>query len=109
MINTCSNATMPFFNSLKNISILRVISTPRNIHFKMRYLLVMNFEEVRLNDDNYYLYKNICCNNMQSISKYFSTICVFTLKRHFTIFIQILKDVVFFFNFEFSVSEIHLI
>lgn len=73
-------ATMPFFNSLKYISILRVISAPRNIFFKMKYLLVMNFEEVRLNDDYYYLHKNICCNNMQSISKYFSTICVFTLK-----------------------------
>lgn len=73
-------ATMPFFNPLKYISILRVISTPQNIYFKMRYLIVVNFEEVRLNDDNYYFYKNICRNNIQSISKYLSTICVFTLK-----------------------------
>lgn len=80
MIDTCGNGYYAFFNSLKYISILRVISAPRNIFFKMKYLLVINFEEVRLNDDYYYLHKNICCNNMQSISKYFSTICVFTLK-----------------------------
>lgn len=80
MINTCGNGYYAFFNSLRHISILRVISAPRNIYLKMKYLLVINFEEVRLNDDYYYLHKNICCNNIQSISKYFSTICVFTLK-----------------------------
>lgn len=67
-------ATMPFFNSLKYISILRVISAPRNIYFKMRYLLVMNFEEVRLNDDYYYLHKTyvvITCNLYPNISALF--------------------------------------